>query len=173
MDTWVTSTFLALVNIAVTVVGKKWGVRGWAQWNLGQRFKRAYITFPLCLCYLVWFSWDYLFLVKSLYGFNWTRKTGKSREDLEIWLELLEDFWIAERAMETLTFIGLQGWIQLCISHLPLSTLSHNLPLTSSTLNPQKALECPWSKHVLAHLSQCPAFTVLNDPGSFPGAWSA
>ena len=37
------------------------------------------------------------------------KQWGKSREDLEIWLELLEDFWIAEGAVETLTFLGPQG----------------------------------------------------------------
>ena len=74
--------------------------------------------------------------------------------------------------MENLTFIGLQDRIQLCILHLPMSALSYNLPLTSSTLNQEKDLECPWSKRVLAPLSQCPEeqFTMLDDPGTFLGA---
>ena len=55
---------------------------------------------------------------------------------------------------------------------LPMFALSYNLPLTSSTLNQEKDLECPWSKRVLAQLTQCPVeqFTILDDPGTLRGA---
>lgn len=67
-------------------------------------------------------------------------KQGRGiREDLEIWVEPLDNFRLHRQTVESLTFLSevykVKSNVAYCVS---LCLLSYNLPLTSSLLSPGK-----------------------------------